>query len=276
LINAFIQILSIFTIISHAWLLLLLDSINISTACAVNSSILLFSAVRVFNIFRLLKFLNSWNYSTVIGCSSSKLCIIFSFLFVTSWTCNNTKCLLSSNGWWHHIGIGYRFVILNLNIKYLWIRHALRRLSNEENFILSAVRLFSLNPTSISYWRFIGWLVLLYFLFNSDFIMHLLFWNIMTSPLSSKAISLKETLCKLIHLLNDPIDSIVRSLMVYHSIFVNEFSFGFFDFVLFELRWTNLSLRVKGIGALNLCSVAGVSPLILLTAVILSLSIDHS
>jgi hypothetical protein len=60
----------------------------------------------------------------------------------------------------------------------------------------------------------------------------------MTFPLPSKVISLKETLCKLIHLLNDPIDTVVLSLMVHHSILVNEFSFGFFgffDFILFEL-----------------------------------------
>jgi len=276
LINAFIQILSIFTIISHAWLLLLLDSINISTtACAVNSSILLFSGVRVFvTIFRILEFLNSWNYSTVIGCSSSKLSVIFSSLFNASWTCN-TKCLLSSNGWWHHIVIGYRFVILNLNIKYLWISHALRRLSNKENFILSAFRLFYLDLTSISYWRFIGRLVLQYLLFNSVFRLRLICRNMMTFPLPSKVISLKETLCKLIHLLNDPIDSVVRSLMVHHSIFVNEFSIGFFGFVLFELGWTYLSLRVKGIGTWNCCSVAGVSQLVLFT-VIGSLPVIHS
>ena len=256
-------------------MLLLLDSINISMTCAINSFVFLSSAVRVFvTIFRLLEFLNSWNYSTVIGCSSSKLSVIFSFLFNASWTCN-TKCLLSSNGWWHHIVIGYRFVILNLNIKYLWISHALRRLSNKENFILSTVRLFLLELTSSSYWRFISRLVLQYLLFNSHFMLHLFCRNIMTFPLPSKVISLKETLCKLIHLLNDPIDTVVLSLMVHHSILINEFSFRFFDFILFELGWAYLSLRVKGIGAWN-CSVAGVSPLVCLFTIILSLPVIHS
>jgi len=79
---------------------------------------------------------------------------------------------------------------------------------------------------------------------------------ILTSSFLSSAeiICLEETLCKFIHLLNDSIDTVMLSLVMDHSIFVNELSIGV---ALFELGGGAISLRVKGISCSRTnCSVS--------------------
>ena len=174
LINAFIQIFSVFTITSHTWLLLLLNIPNTSSIRAVNSSVLL--SIVLF-IFALLEFLNAWNDGAVVGRGSTVIAVVLwlgvIFLFTcTSWT-RNTKSLFSSNGWWHHIVIRCRLVILNLDIKDLWIRYALWRMSDKENFILGAIRLFLFDLTSLHRWfvcRFRFDKLLSMFNFRSNFL----------------------------------------------------------------------------------------------------------
>ena len=68
------------------------------------------------------------------------------------------------------------------------------------------------------------------FNFRSNFLLH--WMSILTSSLLTKIISLQETLRKLVHLLDDPIDAVVLSLVMHHSVFVDEVSIGL---ILFEL-----------------------------------------